>query len=184
MLLHFQQKGIMELMIKAFIVAATTADGFIAKSADHGAYWSSTDDKKRFVELTKRAGVVVMGSTTYKTLPRPLKERVNIVYSRDKTFEGAEVTQDEPLALLQKLEARGFTEVAICGGSHTYNMFMKAGVVDTLYLTVEPLVFGQGISLFSEDMNYHLELISHEKSELGSLMLEYKVHYQSNQSNI
>jgi len=106
MLLHFQQKGIMELMIKAFIVAATTADGFIAKSADHGAYWSSTDDKKRFVELTKRAGVVVMGSTTYKTLPRPLKERVNIVYSRDKTFEGAEVTQDEPLAHL-----RGFSHL-------------------------------------------------------------------------
>ncbi len=165
-------------MIKCFIIAAMTTDGYIAKDEHHAALWTSKADKKRFIELTKRAGVVVMGSTTYKTLTRPLSERLNIVYSRNKIFEGTEATQDEPRELLRKLEERGFKEVAICGGSHIYTMFMKAGVVDTLYLTVEPIIFGKGIKLFNEEMLYHLKFKDAKASETGgSLLLEYGVDY-------
>lgn len=161
--------------MKTFIIAALTADGYIAKDENHPAFWTSKEDKQRLVELTKRAGVVVMGSTTYKTLPRPLKERVNIVYSRSKSFEGVEMTQKPPQELLAELEVRGFKEVAILGGSHIYNMFMKAGVIDTLYLTIEPIVFGAGIRLFKDEMLHHLKLVSSNVTEGGSVMLEYKV---------
>ncbi|MEN9912718.1 MAG: FolA [Candidatus Parcubacteria bacterium] len=164
-----------------FIIAAVTADGFIAKDEKHSAFWTSKDDKKRFVELTKRAGVVIMGSNTYATLPRPLKERVNIVYSKSKTFEGAETTQKNPVELLQELESRGFKEVAICGGSQIYTMFMKAGVVNRLFLTVEPLIFGKGISLFNEPLNQPLTLVSGGQGENGSLLLEYTITTQAPQ---
>lgn len=164
-------------MIKAFIIAAISADGYIAKDEHHPAFWTSKEDKKRFVELTKRAGVIVMGSNTFKTLPRPLKERVNIVYSRTKTFEGAETTQKPPEQLLAELQERGFKEVAICGGSNIYNLFMKSGLVDTLYLTIEPILFGKGLRLFMDDMLYRLKLISSQSTENGSLLLEYKVDY-------
>nr|AIA16386.1 Dihydrofolate reductase [uncultured bacterium] len=169
-------------MIRPFIIAAMTTDGFIAKDANHPAFWTSKEDKVRFVELTKRAGVVVMGSQTYKTLPRPLAERINIVYSRDKKFEGAEMTNDEPRALLSKLESRGFSEVAICGGSQIYNMFMKAKVVDKLYLTVEPLLFGKGVTLFKDDIVADLTLLSESKTEKGTVFLEYKVNYHGAQN--
>ena len=165
-------------MTSCFLIAALSADGYIAKDENHPAFWTSREDKRRFVELTKRAGVVVMGSTTYRTLQRPLKERVNVVYSRSKTFESAETTQDSPVELLRKLGERGFKEVAVCGGSHIYTMFMKANVVDRLFLTIEPVIFGQGIRLFNEPLdNHHLELISHSKAENGALLLEYKVNY-------
>lgn len=164
-------------MIRAYIIAAVTADGFIARDEKHSAFWTSKEDKKRFVELTKRAGVVVMGSTTYATLPRPLKERVNIVYTRDKKFDSAETTQKNPAELLTELEGRGFKEVAICGGSKIYTMFMKANVVDRVFLTIEPLVFGKGISLFNEDLTHKLVLVSASQGELGSLLLEYKVDH-------
>ncbi len=163
-------------MIKSFIIAAVTADGFIAKDANHAATWTSKADKKRFVELTKRAGVVVMGYPTFRTLPRPLKDRVNIVYSRQTiSIEGAEVTTDEPRLLLEKLEQRGFTEVAICGGSQIYTLFMKAGVVERLYLTVEPLFFGQGLTLFKESLDAKLRLEKMEQVETGTLFLDYRV---------
>ncbi len=166
--------------MKTFIIAALSADGFIAKDTHHPAFWTSKADKARFVRLTKEAGVVVMGSTTYATLPRPLKDRVNVVYSRSKTFEHTETTQKAPRELLAELEARGFKSVAICGGSQIYDMFMKAGVVDTLYLTIEPIIFGKGIGLFTEDMLYHLKLKSvHESTESGSLLLEYLVNHTS-----
>lgn len=164
-------------MIKAYIIAAVTADGFIARDEKHSAFWTSKDDKKRFVEITKRTGIVVMGSTTYATLPRPLKERVNIVYSKSKTFEGAETTQKAPLELLEELEGRGFKEVAICGGSKIYTMFMKANVVDRVFLTIEPLMFGKGIGLFTEELQHKLVLVSASQGENGALLLEYKVDY-------
>ncbi len=163
-------------MIKCFIIAAMTADGYIARETKHAAFWTSKEDKKRFVELTKRAGVVIMGLNTFQTLPRPLKERTNIVYSPDP-IEGIETTTKDPQTLLAELEARGIKEVAICGGSQIYTMFMKAGVVERLYLTIEPLVFGNGLRLFKEDLQYHLQLVSSVQSEGGSLLLEYKVDY-------
>jgi dihydrofolate reductase len=161
--------------MKIFLIAALSADGFIAKNENHPAFWTSKEDKQRFVELTKQAGVVVMGSTTYKTLPRPLKDRVNIVYSRTQKFEGVEMTQLPARDLIMELENRGFKEVAILGGSHVYNMFMQAGLIDTLYLTIEPVLFGTGVRLFTEETLKHLKLVNSSVTEGGSVMLEYKV---------
>jgi dihydrofolate reductase len=164
-------------MSHVFIIAAQTIDGFIAKDSSHPAFWTSKEDKKRFVELTQRAGVCVMGSQTFKTLPRPLKERHNVVYSRKEHFEGenVETTSETPIELVTRLTNEGFKEIAICGGTSIYTMFLKAGVVDTLYLTIEPKLFGKGMTLFNDDMNIEVELVSHEKTEGGTLLLEYKV---------
>ncbi|HYC34539.1 MAG TPA: dihydrofolate reductase family protein [Candidatus Paceibacterota bacterium] len=164
-------------MAHVFIIAAQTVDGFIAKDSNHPAFWTSKEDKKKFVELTQRAGVCVMGSSTFKTLPRPLKERLNVVYSRSEKFEGenVETTNEDPIALVKRLEDRGYKEIAICGGSSIYSLFLKAGVVDTLYITIEPLLFGKGMTVFTDDMNLQLELKNLEKTEAGTLMLEYKV---------
>lgn len=162
-------------MIKTFIIAAQTLDGFIAKDEKHSAFWTSPEDKARFVALTKKAGIVVMGSTTFQTLPRALKDRRNIVYSRSKHFEGAEMTAEHPRDLINRLGKEGAEEVAICGGSHIYTMFLKAGLVDTIYITIEPILFGTGICLFNEPINVQVELIAHEKTPGGTLLLEYKV---------
>jgi len=165
--------------MNCFIIAALSADGCIAKDDKHSPFnWTSKEDKKRFIEFTKKAGVVVMGSSTYATLPGALKERVNIVYSRSKKFEGAEVTAKEPAELLTELEGRGFKEVAICGGSHIYTMFMKAKVVDRLFLTIEPILFGKGVNLFNEDLLFHMNLVSTSQAENGALLLEYAVDYK------
>ena len=174
--------------MKAFIIAAITTDGFIAKDENHAAMWTSKEDKKRFVELTKRAGVIVMGSRTFRTLPRPLRERINIIYTKSPEFiekiknqENVEVTQDDPKILLEKLSARGFKEVAICGGSQIYTAFLKAHAVNSIYLTIEPIIFGKGITIFNQTLdNIHLELVSRETNETGSILLEYKVNYHGN----
>lgn len=163
-------------MIKVSIIVAETADGFIAKETNHPALWTSKEDKKHFVEITKRAGVVIMGSTTWKTLPKPMKDRLNIVYTRSgETYEGAESTSIEPKELIDSLESRGFSEVSICGGSSIYTLFLKAGLVDTIYLTIEPILFGKGISIFNEQLELKLELQGETKTEAGTIFLEYKV---------
>jgi dihydrofolate reductase len=166
------------MSITCFLIAALSADGYIAKDDKHSPFnWNSKEDKKRFIELTKKAGVVVMGSNTFATLPGLLKERVNIVYSRSKKFEGAETTNKSPVELLKELESRGFKEVAICGGAQVYTLFMKAKVVDRLFLTIEPILFGKGIGIFNDDLLFHLDLVGASQGEKGALLLEYKVNY-------
>jgi dihydrofolate reductase len=165
-------------MITPFIITALTTDGFIARDTSHVALWTSKDDKRRFVELTKQAGVVVMGATTFKTLPRPLKDRLNIVYSTAGTFEGVENTKLDPISLIKSLEDRGFSRVAICGGASIYSMFLQAKVVKKLYLTVEPILFGKGISLFNNSLeNINLALVSSTTTSGGTIFLEYDVTY-------
>ena len=162
-----------------FIIAALTADGFIAKSDRHPANWTSRADKKFFETITKQAGVVIMGSKTYKTIGRPLKDRLNIIYSRDSCRfegEGVEITQKPPVDLICELKGRGYQDIAICGGSEIYTMFLEAGVVDKLYLTIEGVIFGQGISLFNKSLNnYFLQLINVRSIGDNSVVLEYTI---------
>jgi len=158
-----------------FLIAALSADGFIARDAHHLASWTSKEDKRFFVEKTASAGVVVMGSHTYETIGKPLKGRLNIVYSRSRSYEGVEVTQQEPAALLKDLEQRGYHEVAIIGGAHVYTLFMSAGLINTLYLTVEPLTFGQGLPLFNKPVEANLRLKDTTRLGENSIALEYEV---------
>ena len=166
--------------MQTFIIAAVSADGYIARdSSAPSTVWTSKDDKKRFVELTKRAKVIVTGQNTWKTFGgRPLKERLNIIYSSERLPDmppEVEITSKSPLELLKELESRGYSEVAICGGSQIYTMFMQAGVVDRLYLTVEPVLFGDGIRLFKAPLDAKLKLIEDQKTEGGNRLVEYEV---------
>lgn len=168
-------------MIKTFIIVAETVDGFIAKNSGHEATWTSKEDKKRFVEITKRAGVMVMGLNTFNTFPSPIPGRLHIVYSPDENAEDknipgvVEYTKDSPADLIKKLEERGFTEVAICGGTTIYTMFMKSGLVETIYLTIEPKLFGKGMGIFNEDLDFNLELVNSSATESGTILVEYKI---------
>jgi dihydrofolate reductase len=168
-------------MIKTFIIVAQTSDGFIAKNSTHPAVWTSKEDKRRFVDITKRAGVMVMGLNTFQTFPSPLQDRLHIVYSPDpdavkNNIEGVvEYTSLTPEELIKNLEARGFSEVAICGGCTIYTMFIKSGLVDTIYLTTEPILFGSGMGIFKEDLGIKMELVNLDKTEAGTIFTEYKI---------
>lgn len=159
-----------------FLIAALSADGFIAKTRDHAATWTSKEDKEFFKKKTKEAGVIVMGKTTYETIGKPLKDRLNVIYAPEGTsYEGVRVTQADPRELIEDLHKRGFEDIAVCGGSMIYTMFAKAGLLDKLYLTVEPVVFGSGLSLFTEPLSLNLSFEREERLGEGSVLLEYTV---------
>jgi dihydrofolate reductase len=169
--------------MKAFIIAALSADGFIAKNPGHSTLtWRSQGDRQFFIQKTREAKVVVMGLNTAKTSKRPMPDRLNIIYANSKEelplwseFSDWEITQKDPAGLLQELSERGYETVAICGGSTIYTMFMQAGVVDKLYLSVEPVLFGQGLTLFNKELNVKLELVSTRKLGEQTVLLEYNV---------
>ena len=159
-----------------FIIAAVTLDGKIARDGGQvSTAWTSEADKKKFVQLTKEAGTIVMGSTTYETIGRPLPGRRTIVISRSKKYEGVEVTSESPAELITRLGREAVRSLAVCGGSSIYTQFMKAGVVTKLYLTIEPVVFGSGIPLFSEPLEAKLELAAPPERIDNTIFLTYNV---------
>lgn len=160
------------------LVAALSADGFIAKSSTHGADWTGSADKKIFVKLTKAMGTMIMGRTTFDTIGRVLPGRRTIVYtSRPETIdvEGIDTTNDAPATLLHRLKAEGTPGVAICGGAQIYTQFMQTGLVQDLYLTYIPVLFGKGVTLFTESLDTRLTLIDTEPLSDGALLHHYRV---------
>jgi len=164
-------------MISAFIIAATSLDGFISPLQDTNSMtWTSGADKEFFKKRTKEAGIVVMGRTTFETIGKALPDRRTIVYSKNPLdIEGVEVTSLPPVELLQKLEKEGHTEVAICGGSSIYSLFLESGCVSKLYITVEPILFGQGIPFLNTVIKTKLDLVSSTSLSENALLLEYKI---------
>jgi len=168
--------------MKCFLIAAQTVDGFIAQDLGQvSTAWTSEADKRWFSQRTKEARVVVMGATTFRTFNRPLPGRLTVIYTRQPeefaAFSADQVmtTQLPPAELLQQLEAQGYSEVAIGGGSSIYSLFLEAGLIETLYLTVEPILFGQGIGLFTQKNRTELEFRQVTQLSETTLLLEYGV---------
>lgn len=168
--------------MQTFIIVAHTTDGFIAPTGVYNqtkpsTTWTSGADKKKFVELTKKAGVIIMGLNTYNTIGKPLPDRLNVVYAPKDTppIEGVMMTDLPPKELLKELELKGYKEVAICGGSTIYTMFMENEVVNKIYITIEPKLFGQGLTIFNKPLEKDLKLVSVEKLSDNVLFLEYDV---------
>lgn len=164
--------------MNVFIIATQTADGYIARSADHLATsWTTKTDKILFTRLTKKAGIVVMGWNTYATIGRALPGRRTIVYTRKtrEVPEGVELTSETPSALLARLEQEGATEVAVCGGLQIYSQFMEIGLVDEFHFTIQPVFFGRGIRLFDLDLDTKLQLVdSAISAEDSTITLHYR----------
>ncbi len=164
--------------MKVFMIAAVSADGFIAEHDEHMADWTSPEDKRFFVSRTKEAGIVVMGGKTFRTIGRAMPGRRNIVYTSQPesiSVPDVETTSLSPGQLIAQLEQEGAQEVAICGGTAIYTMFMKSGLIDEMYLTVEPLTFGIGLTLFNEPIEARLTLLDSSKLNDNTLLLHYSV---------
>lgn len=171
--------------MKVFILAAITVDGFVARDIDQFSMdWTSREDIQRFIKLTKEAGVMVMGSRTFATIVqagRRLPGRKIVVYSshpdglKHSRTDPTEFTSESPADLIRRLEAEGYNSVAICGGQQIYTLFTEAGVVTDFYLTLEPRLFGTGLSILGSRVDIDLKLQSLEKLGENTIALHYKL---------
>lgn len=160
------------------MIAAITADGYIGRDARHLADWTSKEDKKLFTTVTKEAGVIVMGSKTFATIGRALPGRRTIVYTSrpsEITAEDVEATTESPEQLVARLKAEGAAGLAVCGGASIYDLFMRAGVISEVYLTIEPLFFGSGVPLFAQSLHTNLALQEVSKLNEHTVLLRYNV---------
>ncbi len=165
--------------MKVILVMAMTVDGMIAKSADHFPDWTGKGDKRLFMEISKKAGVVIMGSKTFDTLKKPLPDRKTLVLTRSRQRISSDprvaFSPLSPADLLEELGKEGYEEAILAGGATVNTLFAAVGLIDEMVLTVSPLVFGAGISLFAGEVDMAAELIDHQRLEGGLLCLRYRI---------
>jgi dihydrofolate reductase len=166
--------------MKVIMMMAMTLDGKIAKTDSHFPNWTSKEDKKIFQNISKEAGVVIMGDKTFFTFPFPLKDRLNVVFTLEedpKPLAGVRWVKGEPKNVIKELEKIGYKSAVLGGGAVINGLFLKQRLIDEIYITVEPKIFGEGLSLFKGAFDFDLELINVEKINNNSIFLKYKVLY-------
>jgi dihydrofolate reductase len=160
------------------LMMAMTADGKIAKTSEHFPDWTSKEDKRLFSLITKEHGVVIMGEKTFRTFPKPLPDRLNVVFTLEKNpeiQENVKWVSGEPEEVLEELEKKGHKSAVLGGGTNLNTQFLKKNLISEIYLTVEPKIFGEGLGIFGGDFNADLKLNSCEKISESAVLLKYEV---------
>lgn len=122
--------------MKVSIIAALGKNNEIGKNND--LIWHLPKDMKFFTETTLNH-YVIMGRRNYESIPekyRPLKNRVNVIVSRQKGYKADNcvvVSSVEEGIELARFE--GETECFIIGGGQIYDHALKNDLVDRMYLT-------------------------------------------------
>src|SRR6266404_1536106 len=147
-------------MPKYIAIAAVTIDGKIAKTNQHMSDWTSKEDKDFLHAMLDKCDVVIVGNNTYKTAIKPLSKRNCIVFSRSanqRISESANLLYCNPdkMDLKKIISDRKYKNIAILGGAQTYSYCLENNFLDEIYLTVEPIIFGSGINLFSANNSTH-----------------------------
>ena len=167
--------------MKVIIYLASSANGMISnkKSVPD---WLSAEFEQGFLSICQRTKAVIMGKTTYDFLAPehlPLKEDGSLVvltHHTDSTPAQPNVvfTDKSPKDIIAMLQSKGHSEVVIIGGASTVSEFLKAGIVNELYLVIEPVLFDGGLPVLKEvKQDFKLSLASVKQLNANTVELHY-----------
>jgi dihydrofolate reductase len=168
--------------IKLIAIVATSIDGRIAQLPNESSTaWTSKQDKKFLFKILNQSDLIIVGRKTYQVAIKPLSKRnclvlTNSVKTKKRIHSQCLFLNPNQVNLKKFLaKFRGKT-VAILGGSQTYSLMLKLNLIDEIYLTIEPLIFGSGYNLFDcliDKMRWQLVKIK-KLNQFGTILLHYK----------
>jgi len=163
----------------AFVAASI--DGRISLSEKTLPQWTSKEDWRFFQNSLSHIDAVVVGRNTYETVARRLRRRNTFVLSdRPKTLaRRGTVTFVNPTNVsLQKL-LEGYKSVAVLGGGAVYRFMLESKLLDEIFVTIEPLIFGRGKEMFvGGTRTTRVSLLSVKRlNQTGTLLLHYQVNH-------
>jgi dihydrofolate reductase len=92
-------------------------------------------------------------------------------------FKNVFYVKGDAESIVSRIAADGHEKVVLLGGPKTNSIFLKAGLVNRLLLTVEPKLFGEGKPLsIGARLDVSMKLCSMKRlNEKGTLLLEYEL---------
>ena len=128
------------------------------------------------------ADCIIIGRRTYELMPESefnqRKKYIVITHQKDlpRKTEKVVLSNNSPSVLIENLAKEKVKNVLISGGSQINSLFMKAGLIDEIYLDIEPIILGKGIKLFTEaEFEKKLQLIGIKKLSKDEVQLHYRL---------
>ncbi len=172
--------------MKTILIFVTTLDGKITKWGNPDIRsWSSRDDQDYFDTIWSETRTIIMGAGTYDPDPvKPVRNHLYLVLTRHpEKYKSKEVknqlefTDEQPEHLLERLGKQGEVTILVVGGPHVATLFLKAKLIDEIWLTLEPKIFGIGGNFVTEEkFDISLVLLNSEIiNDQGTLINKYRV---------
>jgi dihydrofolate reductase len=166
--------------MKVILYAATTLNGLIAKPNDDTS-WISVDEWNAYSVATREAGNLIVGHRTYDILTKQPEfaefKDVRVVVVANTPVQLVAANHSVVASPREALDVFESQERAIVAGGGEMNAsFLAEGLVDEVYIDIEPILFGEGIPLFrGTSFERELKLIDSKKITENELQLHYEV---------
>jgi len=128
---------------KLEIVVAADLDNGIGK--DNSLPWRIPGDMKFFQSLTSMTtgsatNAIIVGRKTWESIPekrRPLKDRLNIILTKNKSFEApaSAIICDSLESAIERLDDIEHERTFVIGGAQIYKEALKHPMLTTIHLT-------------------------------------------------
>jgi dihydrofolate reductase len=172
--------------MKTILIFVSTLDGKVTKwGASHVSSWSSHQDQDYYKKVLNESLLIVMGSNTFNTdtFKPSADHQLLVMTGHPDKYKGSEVpgqiefTNESPAALTTRFKSKGHPQMLVVGGPHVATSFLKEQLIDELWLTLEPKIFGTGGNFATEvNLDINLHLIHFEKvNDEGTLITKYAV---------
>ncbi|MEM8656682.1 MAG: dihydrofolate reductase family protein, partial [Pseudomonadota bacterium] len=140
------------------LAVVATLDGFIARSTDDPPNsWASEEEQTLFMAEVERADWSILGRHTHLAADKP--DRRRIILSSTATAQDWRRPRQlwlNPTGYVPSDLAELVSEIhplntgLILGGTRVHDWFYRHNAIDRIKLTVEPIRFGAGIPMFSD----------------------------------
>ncbi len=163
----------------AFVAAS--ADGRISLTKKTLPKWTSEEDRRFFQHALSKIDAMVVGRNTYLAASAHLRHRTTFVLSSRLLGlrRRGTVTFVNPNRIDLTTLFRPYHTVAVLGGGMVYREMLERSLLDEIYITLEPLIFGRGNEMFTGcTRTTQLRLVSVRRlNHTGTLVLHYLINH-------
>lgn len=169
---------------KIILGLALSLDALI--EGPNGEYdWCFTDQDYGMQEFLSGVDAVLYGRKSYELLMRdfsadnPFAHLKSYVFSKSlKPSDSYTLMNGDIAREVEQLKNAPGKNLWLFGGAELANEFFRMKLIDELWISVHPIILGQGKPLFAGLKDrVKLELLSSKPYETGLLSLTYKVVY-------
>lgn len=146
--------------------------------------WNLPKDMKFFMDTTL-GHPVIMGRKNFESIPekfRPLKNRTNIIITRNKNYETLDCKVVHSIKESLKCMDFGNEEVFVIGGGEIYRKFLELDLIDKMYITHIDEFF-DGDTFFPDinlDKWISKEILNHQKDNENPHDFKVIEYYKKN----
>ena len=168
-------------------VVAMSLDGYIA-GPNGEADWILMDPEIDFRALFEQFDAFLLGRKTFESMGGTGGSRRSgvqtIVFSRtlrQQDYPNVTIVSENPQQALADLRSKPGKDIWLFGGGLLFRSLLEARLVDSVEVSVMPVLLGEGIPLLPPEPSsehYKLSLASSRAFETGIVSLEYTVKYE------